>query len=260
MGSSEVQAKLWGANPADFAELIEPTGTPIFESLHEALGVTSGVDLLDAACGAGLGLELASKRGANVAGFDGTPELLAIARERLPEADLRHADLEAVPWPDESFDVVLSCNGVQYAEDPDAALAELRRVVRPGGHVAVVTWGAAEQCDAARAMAAMRPLMPAPPPGAAGPFALSEPGRLEAMLERAGLTPTMTRDVSAPFVWDDLETAWRANRAAGPNVMLINHAGEDAVRAAFEQGIADFIQPDGTVHLDNVFRYAIGRR
>jgi SAM-dependent methyltransferase len=203
---------------------------------------------------------VASKRGAEVAGFDGTPELLRIARDRLPETDIRHADLESVPWPDESFDAAMSVNGIQYAADPTAALTELHRVVRPGGTVAVVTWGRPDQCDASRLLGALGSLMPPPPPGAGGPFALSQPGALEGLLESAGLQPTGAVEVDTPFEWDDLETAWRANCAAGPNVMVINHAGIDAVRAAFDEAMAQFTRSDGSVRLDNVFRFAVARR
>jgi SAM-dependent methyltransferase len=260
MGSAATQAALWGANAQDWADLVEPTSLPIYEGVTEALEVDSGATLLDAACGAGFGMVVASKRGAEVAGFDATPELLQIARDRLPDADIRQADLEAVPWPGETFDAVMSCNGVQYAADPAAALSELRRVVRPGGRAAVVTWGDPARCEAATMMAAFRELMPPPPPGAAGPFALSEPGKLEALLEQAGLEPIGAHEVDTPFVWPDLETAWRANCSAGPNVMVINHAGVDAVRRAFDEVMTQFTQPDGTVRLDNVFRFAIGRR
>jgi SAM-dependent methyltransferase len=260
MGSAEEQAALWGTNADDWAALTEPTSMPIYDAVCDALDVGPGVELLDAACGAGLGLVVAAKRGATVAGFDATPEMLEVARDRVPDADIRHADLEAVPWPDEHFDAVMSCNGVQYASDPSAALAELRRVVRPGQPVAVVTWGDPQRCDAAQLLGALGALMPPRPPGAGGPFALSEPGKLESLLEAAGLEPSAAGEVDTPFVWADVETAWRANCAAGPNVMVINHAGVESVRQAFDQAMTPFIAADGTVRLDNVFRYAVGRR
>jgi trans-aconitate methyltransferase len=68
------------------------------------MGITRGTRLLDVGCGAGLALQLAAKRGATVAGFDASAGLLEVARERVPEADLRQGDVETLPCPDGGFE------------------------------------------------------------------------------------------------------------------------------------------------------------
>src|SRR4051812_45684886 len=106
MGSAQVQGALWGAAARDWAELAEPVQRPFFEAALDAIGVWDGMALLDAGCGAGLALTIAAERGAVVTGLDASPGLLAVARERLPDADLREGDLEQLPYADDSFDAV----------------------------------------------------------------------------------------------------------------------------------------------------------
>lgn len=85
---------------------------------------------------------------------------LEIARERMCAGDFRTADLEAVPFADASFDVVTGFNAFRFAGDPGRALAEARRVARPGGRVVVITWGDPEGMEAAAIVGAQRPLLP----------------------------------------------------------------------------------------------------
>jgi SAM-dependent methyltransferase len=257
MGSADVQGALWGAAPQDWAEVQEPTGAPIYEAAFDALGVGNGTRLLDVGCGSGYALLLAAKRGATVSGFDASSGLLGVARSRLPEADVRQGDLEELPYPDDAFDAVTAFNSVQYATDPVHGLREIRRVAVPGAPVAVATWGDPERCDGRAIIAAIGALLPPPPPGAGGPFALAAPGALEALVESAGLTAERAIEVPTPFTYPDIATAQRANLAAGPTRIAIDQVGVDRVREAFRTALEPFVQPDGSVRLDNVFRVVI---
>lgn len=257
MGTAAVQGELWSGAPADWAELQEPTGAPIYEAAFDAIGVGDGCRLLDVGCGSGFALQLAHERGAVVAGLDASEALLEIARTRLPEADLRQGDLETLPYEDDSFDAVTAFNAVQYASDPVQGLREIKRVAVPGAPVAVATWGDPERCEARMVIGAVGTLLPPPPPGAGGPFALAAPGALEALVEQAGLTAERAVEVSAPFVYADIESARRANLSAGPTRAAIGHAGLDAVREALAPALQQFVGPDGAVRLDNVFRVVI---
>jgi ubiquinone/menaquinone biosynthesis C-methylase UbiE len=257
MGTAAVQGELWGGAPEDWAELQEPTGAPIYEAAFDAMGVGDGCRLLDVGCGAGFALQLALERGAVPSGFDASEGMLRVARVRVPEADLRHGDLEALPYDGGSFDAVTAFNSVQYASDPVQGLREIKRVAMAGAPVAVATWGDPARCDGSVVIGAIGALLPPPPPGVAGPFALAPAGALEALVEQAGLTAERALEVSAPFVYADLATAERANLSAGPTRRAIDHAGLDAVREAFTRALAQFVQPDGSVRLDNVFRVVI---
>lgn len=102
-------------------------------------GDVAGLEVLDAGCGSGPLMEVLRSKGAAVAGFDLSPAMVELARERLGEgADVRVADLGApLPYPDDRFDLVVASLSLHYVEDWASALAELRRVLRPGGRLTV---------------------------------------------------------------------------------------------------------------------------
>ena len=79
----------WGRRAVDFATLTEPANCREYVALHQHLGVGGGDRLLDVACGAGLAIELAAARGATCAGIDASARLVAVARDRVPDADVR---------------------------------------------------------------------------------------------------------------------------------------------------------------------------
>ena len=259
MGTTTVQGDLWGAAAEEWAELNEPASAPIYEAAFDAAGVARGTRLLDVGCGAGYALQLAAERGAVVTGLDASPGLLAVARRRVPDADLAQGDLESLPYDDDSFDAVTAFNAVQYAADHTAALREVRRVAVPGARVAVATWGGPERCDMRVLLAAIGSLLPPPPPGAAGPFALAAPGALEALVESAGLTAERAIAVPVSFTFLDLDAAVRGSLASGPARAAIERAGEGAVRDASRRAQAGFVRDDGSVRLDNEFRVVMAR-
>lgn len=98
----------------------------------------NGAKLLDVGCGTGHHLADLQARGYDAAGVDGSSDMLAHARDRNPGADIRQADVEALPFPDASFDFVLCVEVLRYLPDPRACVREMARVLRPGG-VALVT-------------------------------------------------------------------------------------------------------------------------
>jgi ubiquinone/menaquinone biosynthesis C-methylase UbiE len=124
----------WGARALDWAYLTESYGCPAYDVVFARTGVGEASSLLDIACGSGLALMTAARRGATVAGIDASEALLRIARQRTPRGDIRHGDMCALPFPDRAFDIVTSFNGIWAG--CDQALVEARRVVRPGGFVA----------------------------------------------------------------------------------------------------------------------------
>lgn len=263
MGSAEIQGPLWGARADDWAAYVEQVGLPLFGAALDAARVTAGTRLLDAGCGAGLLALLARLRGAVVTAVDAAPGMIEVARQRVPGADVRVADLESLPFPDASFDAAIGVNSVFYAADMAAAMAEIARVVRPGGLVVVTAWGPPEQCEFLSAiMPHLGPLMPPPPPGAPPPHpgALSEPGALAAVLEGAGLRPKEEGSVDCPFIFPSAEISWHGNSSAGINQAAIAHSGEAAVREAYAKADAAHTRADGSVRYDNVFIWASGER
>ena len=132
-------------------------------------------------------------------------------------------------------------------------------LVDQGAPVALVVWATPERNDAKDVLAAIGSLLPPPPPGAAGPFALSAPGALEELLASAGLVPAAAGEVPCPFEFSDPETAWRGFAASGPGVRAIREAGEDKASATVTAALEAFRRPDGRCRLDNAFRYVVAR-
>jgi len=110
----------------------------------DRLNVEAGASLLDVACGSGqLGL-IAARRGARVSGVDIATNSILAARGRAAseglDARFDEGDAEALPYPDASFDVVASIYGAMFAPRPELVAAELLRVCRPGGTIAMANW------------------------------------------------------------------------------------------------------------------------
>lgn len=256
-GSASVQGELWGARAHDWAEVQEAMACPLYLAVLDRVRLGSETQLCDVGCGSGHFCELAARRGASVTGIDAAATLIELARARVTEGEFRVGEMEQLPYDDESFDVVTGFNSFQYAADPVHALREAGRIARYGGSVVVATWGKPEDCEAAGYLAALGSLLPPPPAGAAGPFALCEPGALEALAAEAGLGPQEAGEAECPFVYPDLETALRGLLSAGPAVKAIAVAGEEQVRDAVMRAIAPFASAGGGYRLENTFRYLV---
>ena len=116
----------------------------VAEALVAAADPRPGQRVLDVACGSGNTALVAARRYCEVIGLDYVPALVARARQRAAAdgvaAEFREGDAQALPFPDRSFDVVLSTFGVMFAPDQEKAASELLRVCRPGGTIGLANW------------------------------------------------------------------------------------------------------------------------
>src|SRR5262245_36346613 len=172
MQTKEIQGKLWSDAPDNWASYIEPTFIPMYEAVLRKLALDEEKMLLDAGCGSGLFLSMAAGTGVSIQGFDAAPGLLEVARKRLPAITLLVEDLEAIPYNDETFDVVTGFNSFQYASGFEKALKEAKRVTKGDGKVVIGIWAKEEDCDASLVFKKINSLIPPPPPGTPGPFAI----------------------------------------------------------------------------------------
>lgn len=233
----------WGRKAADFATLSEPANCREYVWLQHRLQVGPGDRLLDLACGAGLAVELAGLRGAACAGIDAAPRLIAVARDRSPQADLRVGDMNALPWPDAGFDVVTSFRGI-WGTTP-GALAEAWRVLVPGGRLGLTVWGHLKACTGKWALEPFRLAAPTKVSHQAAMVALGRPGVGEQLLAESGFVDVERVDV--PFVWEfaDPQAYARALASTGPAFEAIENIGEaefleqaaDAARAQLRAGL-----------------------
>jgi hypothetical protein len=123
--------------------------------------------------------------------------------------------------------------------------------------VAIQTWGRPEACQATAFLEAVGSLMPPPPPGAPGPFALSEPGALEDLASRAGLTAREAGEIATRWEYPGLDTALRGILSGGPVVKAIRTAGEERVVSAVTDAIAPFRADDGRYLIQNRWRHLL---
>jgi len=159
---------MWGSgNYVAVAERISDVG----ELVVERAGAEPGMELLDVACGAGNATIPAARDGARVTGLDFSPDLLAVARERaadaMVEVDWVDGDAQEMPFDDARFDRVISTFGHMFAPDHRRTAAEMRRVCRPGGAIAVACW--TPEGSIGRMFRTIAELVP-PPPGGEPPL------------------------------------------------------------------------------------------
>jgi SAM-dependent methyltransferase len=259
-GTAVIQGPLWSEHAEDWATVHEHNMTPVYAAVLDLVHAQPGVEILEVGCGGGTALRLAAERGARVAAIEAAEAFVEISRRRIPDADIRPGDLQFLPFEDESFDVVMGFNSFQYAADAHAALAEARRVLRPGGRVAITTWGPSEECEIASHLIALRPLLPPPPADAPGPFALSQPGALRSLVTGAGFDVEIVADAAGPFTYANEEIALRALMSSGPCVNVVRQVGERAVAEAILEGIAPYLQDDGSYRFANTWRFGIGMK
>jgi SAM-dependent methyltransferase len=245
----------------DIAKTIEGAA----EITVDRAGVSSGDAVLDVATGTGNAALIAARRGARVKGLDLTPKLLAVARER---AAAEGADIEFVegnaqelPYGDAEFDRVTSVFGSMFAPDHAATAAELLRVTRPGGTIAVAAW--TPQGLNGQMFAVTAQHMPPPPPGFQPPVLWGVEDHARDLF--GGAEVRFERHTS-PIDADSAEH-WVAycERVLGPVIMAraaLEPAGKwDGLRAdllALYEGAN--VATDGTYHAEPEYLVTVVRR
>ena len=257
-GSASRWGPLWGARPADWA-LSEDLQGPTYEAALQRAGLEPGQRVLDIGCGVGAFLHLVAERGGEPHGIDASEALVAFARTRLPDAELRVGEMEDLPWDDDGFDLVTGFNSFFFANDMVAALREAGRVAKPSAPVVIQVWGAHDRCDLEAMKQIARPFLPPRPADAPPDPDLSRPGALEALATRAGLTPESEFDTSWALEYPDAETLGRAMIAVAGLAILAGPEREHELETAIVAGLAPYRRADGSYRFSNEYHYLIAR-
>lgn len=260
MSTKQIQGKLWSVAPQYWSNYFEPYFLPLYKKTLEQLNLTEEDSLLDAGCGSGMFSHIAISTGAHVTGMDAASGLLTVARERNPGYNFLEEDLEAMPFTNEAFDYVTGFNSFQYAGNFSAALAEAKRVLKPGGRVVLAIWDKPEYSEATNILKAIGTLLPPPPAGTPGPFALSEDGKIESIIQSQDMKLLYATKVSCPFLYHSLSDAVNSFMSTGPAAIAMNHVPKKQV----EQTIATAMQPyhvtENFYHLQNSFLLFIAEK
>jgi SAM-dependent methyltransferase len=243
----------WSSRAEAWAEWWPGLAAPARDAVAAAAAIGPGTRVLDVGCGSGEFCALAAELGAVVSGIDAAEGMIAIARRRLPRADLRVGPMEALPWPGGAFDVVTAFNALQFAADFVTALREAARV---GGRVAICNWGCPEELELLRVTGALGELLPPGPDAPPGP-AVGEPGVLEGLARAAGLAPARAGEVDTPYEARDLAALERALIEGAGFLPAVEHAGERRVHEVIAAAAAPFRRHGGSYRFENRFRYLI---
>jgi len=248
-----MQGKLWSIQPQFWSMHFEPYFIPMYKIVLEQLKLKEDTMLLDAGCGSGLFSSMAIEAGADVLGVDAAPGLLELARQRNPLNNFMEEDLEALPFADNSFHVVTGFNSFQYAGNFTNALLEAKRVLKKGGRLVIGIWDKPETSDATQVLKAIGSLLPPPPPGAPGPFALSENGVIEGICNSIGLDIQFKTTAVCPFLYQNLQDAVKSFMGTGPAAAALNHNRASVVQDTVAGALKPFRLTDDLYFLQNQF-------
>jgi ubiquinone/menaquinone biosynthesis C-methylase UbiE len=256
-GYAPVQRNLDLANPA----------------LLEAAAPRPGERALDVATGLGepaLSLAARVAPGGSVLGVDLSERMVELARAAAKSQGLDHVrfevmDAEELALPDSSFDLAVCRFGLQIVTNPDKAIAELRRVVRPGGRVAATVWGAGERSPAIHAI--IGPMLKHAEPDETGylptPYEMGGEGELAGILEAAGFHGAWERRLTMTQAYPDEESYLRAMLEGTPIGHSLHEESEDVQRevvASTRKNLAPFRRPDGSLALPAEYVVLSARR
>jgi SAM-dependent methyltransferase len=216
----------WGRRAVDFSTMAEPSNCREYVFVHQWLGVDQRHRVLDVACGSGLAIELARARGARCDGIDASHRLVAIARHRSPDSDIRVGDMHHLPWGDSTFDFVTSFRGI-WGTTP-RVMDEVHRVLRSGGRFAMTVWGDVRKSSGAWMFLPFTWATDDKVDHQADMVALGRPGVGEAFLRDHGFAPEPRRVVPFAIEFPDPANYARGLAASGPAYEAIQNIGEAA--------------------------------
>jgi len=227
--------------------------TPVAGHVVRFAGIVAGETVLDVGTGTGVLAISAARLGAKVNGLDLTPELIEQAREnaaiaRLPDIVWKQGDAEELPYPDGSFDVVVSQFGHMFAPRPEVVVAEMRRVLKPRGRVVFATWP--PEHFVGRLFAFVGRNSPPPPPGAAPPAQWGNPALIAERLGGKFDAPFFERGVMRFSALSIPHFRLFMERSVGPIQKLVESMASDPQK--LERFHAEFEALAAPYHFDNV--------
>lgn len=248
----EMEQSGWHTKAPDYDDFAGRITKQATESLLDAVKVTSGMSVLDVACGTGYGAGAATARGAYAIGVDFAPGMIAEASRKFPNIQFQDGDAENLPFNDESFDAVICPFGLLHMAEPDKAVLEAYRVLKKGGKYAFSVWATPETHEFfAVVMSAIQeygdmhvPLPPAPPI-----FRFSDPIECNAVLAATGFTAIKVTEIKPMWKANDaqqiLDMIYTGTVRTAALLELQNSQALKEIHAAIIRGAENYRDKDG---------------
>ena len=242
---------------------------PAQELLLRKADLRSGEDVAELACGSGLVTREAARavgQGGRVVATDLADRMVELTQEMaeeegLQQVETRRMDAGSLDLPDASFDASLCALGLMYLPDPDPAMAEMARVLRPGGRAVAAVWGERKRCGWAEVF----PIVDARVETDVCPlfFQLGTGETLRHRMEAAGLEDLDVTRIDSPIEYESADDVLEAAFAGGPVAMAYHRFDDDTRREVHDEYLAS-IEPyrtdDGGYRIPGEFVVARGRR
>ena len=227
------------------------------ETVANAAQIQPGHQVLDVACGTGiLAREVAARVGkvGYVAGLDPNPGMLSVAKDAAPAVDWQQGSAEKIPFPDQSFDAVLSQFGLMFFQDRHESIREMLRVLKPSGRLTVAVWDSIENIAGYSAELALIERIAGKPAGEAvqAPFVLGSHGDLQNLFEESGCAPLEIATHSGKARFPSIRTMVEAELRGWLPVMGVHLTDEliDHILQEAETALGKYATAEGTVIFD----------
>lgn len=262
----EQAAAGWGRR----AQRVRDWGMPVSTWMIEQLSLQPGQRLLELAAGPGdtgfLAAELIAPGGTLVSS-DATEGMLEVARKRAGELDLssvkvefKQLQIEWIDLPTASVNAILCRWAYMLAVDPEAGMREARRVLVPGGRIALAVWDSAEANPWAtiptEALVQGGYIEPVDRNVSAGIFSLADPERLQEMLEEAGFVDVLVESIEVVRDYDQFDKFWDESVELSPSLGValerLTDEQRDDVRRRAESLARPFTDSDGAIHVPGI--------
>ena len=236
------------------------------DAILDAVKAGPAMSLLDVACGPGWLTAAAIKRGTIVTALDFAENMVAIARQRCPKADVQNGDAENLPFRANCFNGVVCNLGILHLPDPETAVAEAHRVLKTGGRYAFTCWTPPTRnpflslvLGSVQKHGNMNVNLPAGPPL----FRFGEVSECETVLRAAGFRSVSVTEL--PMVWpfaslDDIVPAVIASTARlGPILAMQTPEQRGTIENAIAEGAKKYVTPRG-VEIPTAVLLAVGHK